>query len=95
MQHPWIAATVLGLFAALVAWRLPRSLREGVASSFVREYHVDENPIGYSLCILSDMGIIVLGTAVVLHAFGILGEPFAAIDALLPPFLRCQGSCPP
>lgn len=95
-MHPWIAAAVLGGFAVLTAGVLARSLRDGVASSFVRTYHVDEEPIGYGLCILGEIGIVLLGAAMVLHAFGFIGNPLAAIDSVLPPFLRCsQGFCPP
>jgi hypothetical protein len=89
-MHPWIAATVLGPLAVLAAWNVARAVREGVATSFVRKYYVDENPIGYSLCILSHIGIVTLGATMVLHAFGIIGDPIAAIDAVLPPFLKCE-----
>ena len=95
-MHPWIAAGVLGCFAVLAACSLARALREGVASSFVREYHMSEDPVGYALCVLGELGIVVLGIATVLYAFGIVGNPFAAIDAMLPAFLRCgHGDCPP
>jgi hypothetical protein len=95
-MHPWAAAIVMGGLALLAAWSVARALREGIASSFVRTYHVDEEPVGYGLCVLSEMGVVALGAATVLHAFGIIGEPFAAIDAAMPPFLRCDpGLCPP
>ena len=95
-MHPWLAAAVLGCIAVLSVPTLVRGLRDGVASSFVREYHLDENPVGYSLCIMGEIGIIALGAAAVLHAFGIVGNPFAAIQSLLPSFLDCShGDCPP
>ena len=95
-MNPWIAATVMGCLGVLATFSLARGLREGVARSFVAEYYLDENPIGYSLCILSDLGIIALGIAAVLYAFGIIGNPIDAIDSVLPPFLRCShGNCPP
>lgn len=95
-MHPWMAATVLGGFAVLAAFALARGLCDGVASSFVRTYRVDEEPVGYSLCILGDVGIVVLGTATVLYALGIIGNPFDAINAVLPSFLSCtHGDCPP
>jgi hypothetical protein len=88
-MHVWTAAIVLGFFAVLAAWSVARALRDGVASSYVREYQLDENPVGYSLCIMSETGIVFLGAAMILHAFGIIDNPLAAIDAVLPPFLRC------
>jgi hypothetical protein len=94
--HPWIVALVMGSLAVLAAVAVARDLRTGVASSFVRQYHVDGDPVGYTLCILGEVGIVVLGAAMVLHAFGIVGNPIAAIDAILPAFLRCtQEFCPP
>ena len=95
-MHPWIAAAVLGGVAVVTAGTLVRSLRNGVASSFVRTYHVDEEPLGYGACILGEIGIILLGAAMLLHAFGFIGNPLAAIDSVLPTFLRCsQSFCPP
>ena len=92
----WITATVMGCFAVLSAVGVVRSLRDGIARSFVREYYVDENPVGYSLCILSEIGIVVLGAATILYALGLIGNPFDTINAVLPPLLRCSnGDCPP
>jgi hypothetical protein len=85
----WIVAIVGGFFAVLYVFSVARALRTGVASSFVRKYRVDEQPVGCSLCVLSDMGVVALVAAAVLWAFGIIGNPFEAIDAALPPFLRC------
>lgn len=95
-MHPWLAAVVLGTIAVLSAWQLVRSLRDGVARSFVQEYYLDENPAGYLLCILGEIGIVILGAATVLHAFGVIGNPFDTINAVMPSFLSCShGDCPP
>ena len=92
----WFVAVIFGCFAALAVGSIARAIRNGVASSFVRQYQIDENPAGYLLCLLSDAGIVVLGTAVVLYAFGLIGNPIDAINQFVPPFLRCSGgSCPP
>lgn len=95
-MHPWIAATIMGSIAVLSAGSLVRSLRDGVARSFVQEYYLDENPVGYALCILGELGIIALGAAAILYACGLIGNPIDAINSILPSFLSCShGDCPP
>jgi hypothetical protein len=83
---PWVTATVIGFFGVLAAWRLACDLRRGVSSSEVREYRVGENPTGYWVSIGGLMFIVFLGAAEVLHAFGLMGEPIATINAMLPLF---------
>lgn len=90
----WVIATGAGFYGVLAARRVVLDLRRGISSSYVHTYYCDEEPIGYTLCLLSWIGIVVLCSAIVLHAFGLVGEPITAINAALPPFLRCtQSAC--
>jgi hypothetical protein len=85
----WVIATFGISFGVLATWRFVADLRRGISSSYVRVYHFDEEPVGYALCVASYMAIAALTFAMALHAFGLIGNPFDAINAVLPPFLRC------
>jgi hypothetical protein len=71
----------LGLCAI---WGIQRNLSSGTASSRGWTCTIDENPIGFCLIVCGRAVCPGFCVAVILHAFGLVGDPVANIKHALP-----------
>jgi hypothetical protein len=71
----------LGLYSL---WGLLNELRTGVAWNRGGNIDVRENPGGFYLLAFIKVAFICFATAVVLHAFGLIGDPVAWMRHYLP-----------
>ena len=75
------------LFLGLVSlWGLQNDLRTGVAAGRYRNSGIDvrENPGGFYLLVFIKAAFVCVATAIVLHAFGLIGDPFVWMRHYLP-----------
>lgn len=62
-------------FAVFAAWSLIEAWRSGKIKSRGWTFQADKSPIGFWLVAVCHLGILVFGLALVLHAFGLIGDP--------------------
>jgi hypothetical protein len=65
---------VLGLYSV---WALMNDLKTGTAQNRGGTVDVRDNPSGFYLLVVIKVFFICFSTAVVLNAFGLIGDPFA------------------
>ena len=82
MRPGYIALIFWGL-SAFAVFGILKSLRTGVATS-VFTYREDQNPGRFMMIILGRMFVIVFAIAETLHAFGLTGDPIAALRSIMP-----------
>ena len=78
MPAPFIAA-VFAILGLLAAWSIRRDIIRGTASSQGWTCTLDDNPVGFALIVASKGLMLGFAVAVVLHAFGLVGDPVVAI----------------
>ena len=71
----------LGLYSA---WAMVNDLRTGIARGRNSSIDVRDNAGGFYLMVFVKAGFICFATAVVLHAFGLIGDPFLWMRQNLP-----------
>jgi hypothetical protein len=73
----------IGLYSL---WGLANDLRTGVAVNRNRDSGIDvrENPGGFYLRVFVKAAFVCFATAVVLHAIGLIGDPFVWMRHYLP-----------
>jgi hypothetical protein len=72
---------VVGLYSL---WAVVNDLRTGIATGRRSTIDVRENPGGFYLLVFIKAMWICLTTAVVLHAFGLIGDPFVWMRLYFP-----------
>jgi hypothetical protein len=82
-MRPGYIALVFWVLAAFAVFGIRRSLRTGRATD-VFIYRKDENPGTFWLIILGRVFIIGLAIAETLYAFGLTGDPMAALPSIMP-----------
>jgi hypothetical protein len=82
MRPGYIALIFWGL-SAFAVFGILKSLRTGVATS-VFPYREDQNPGAFMMIILGRMFVIVFAIAETLYAFGLTGDPIAALRSTMP-----------
>ncbi len=78
---PSIVAVIFGALALVVGWAIRKDLSTGVSGDSPYRSNVAENPVGYSLMILTKAAVVVFGVAEILHAFGMIEDPIRIIQA--------------
>jgi hypothetical protein len=72
---------VLGLYSL---WALVNDLRTGIATSRNTTVDVHENPGGFYLLVFIKAAFVCFAAAVVLNAFGLIGDPLVWMRQNLP-----------
>ena len=72
---------LIGLYSL---WALTNELRTGIATSRRSRLYVRENPGGFCLLICIRAAFVCLAVAVLLNAFGLIGNPFSWMRRNLP-----------
>ena len=89
---PVFIALVFGFLGVMAAWGICNALKTGAASSISGwAFQLDKNPVGFSLIVAMKGCFVIFGIAEILYAFGLVGDPFKAIQDALP-FLARQRS---
>lgn len=86
MPYRAILFEVAGLIAL---WSVTSDIRNGAATARTWTIYFNENPLGFLLVVLVKTGFVFLAVAVLLHSFGMVGDPIAALQQALP-FLARQ-----
>jgi hypothetical protein len=71
----------VGLFSL---WSLTKDLATGNAQGRRMIINVDENPGGFYLVVFCKVAFVCFAVAVILHALGVLGDPYVFIAQHLP-----------
>ena len=76
---PAFNATIFGILGLIAAWAIRNNIRSGTASSRGWTCTIDDNPIGF--CLIVSMKAVFVGLAIaeILHAFGLVDDPFVHI----------------
>ena len=82
MRPGYIALVFWGL-SVVAVFGISKSLRTGVATGAFT-YRADQNPGAFMLTILSRVFVIVIAVAETLYAFGLTGDPIAALRSIMP-----------
>ena len=82
-MRPGYIALIFWALSALALSGILKSLRTGVATSTFT-YREDREPIAFMLVILGRVFVIVLAIAETLYAFGLAGDPMAALRTMMP-----------
>jgi hypothetical protein len=82
MRPGYIALIFWGL-SAFAVFGILKSLRTGIATSTFT-YREDQNPGTFMMIILGRMFVIVFAIAETLYAFGLTGDPIAALRSIMP-----------
>ena len=82
-MRPGYIALVFWVLAACAVFGIRRSLRTGHATSTFT-YWKDQNPGAFWMIILGRVFIIGLAIAETLYAFGLTGDPIAALRSIMP-----------
>lgn len=72
---------LIGLYSL---WALMNELRTGIATSRRSSIDVRDNPGGFYLLIFIKAAFVCLAVAVLLNAFGVIGDPFVWMRQNLP-----------
>lgn len=78
------AALLIGPFALIAAWSLVRAWRTGRIGSRGWTFQLGENPGGFWLVVVCDVGIVIFCLGVALHALGLFGDPAGPLRLALP-----------
>ena len=70
-----VLLVVFAPFMALACWSLIKAWRTGTIKSRGWAFQADKSPIGFWLVAACHLGILVFGLALVLQAFGLIGDP--------------------
>jgi len=81
MRPGYIALIFWGL-SVFAVFGVLKSLRTGVATG-VFTYREDQNPGTFMMIILGRMFVIVFAIAETLYAFGLMGDPMAALRSIM------------
>ena len=87
---PSIIAVIFGALALVAGWAIRNDLSTGESGDSLYRFNLAENPVGYSLMILSKAAVVVFGVAEILHAFGMIGDPVHIIETGLPFLVQKQ-----
>lgn len=81
---PAFNAAIFGILGLIAAWAIRNNIRSGTASSHGWTCTIDDNPFGF--CLIVSMKAVFAGFAIaeILHAFGLVGDPFAYIKHAMP-----------
>ena len=82
-MQPGTIALIFWILSGFAVYGIFRSLRTGVATSTFT-YRLDQNPVAFMMVILGRVFVIALAIAETLHAFGLVGDPFAALRSFMP-----------
>jgi hypothetical protein len=83
-MSPAFNATIFGILGLIAAWAIRNNIRSGTASSRGWTCTIDDNPIGFCLIISMKAVFVGLAIAEILHAFGLVDDPFVHIRHALP-----------
>jgi len=84
-MSPDLTTTILFAVLGLIAlWSIMNNLATGNAETRWWIVNVKENPGGFYLIIFSKAAFISFSIAVVLHAFGLIGDPFVWMRQFFP-----------
>jgi hypothetical protein len=72
---------VLGFFSL---WSIMNDLGTGNATARKMTINVSENPGGFYLTVFCKSAFVIFSVAVLLHALGVVGDPFAFVARNLP-----------
>lgn len=88
-MSPFLRATFFEIAGVYSLFTIMRELRTGIINNN-RSYEtsVRENPGGFYLTIICNAGFVVFAGAVVLHAIGLIGDPFVWIKQTFPFLVR-------
>jgi hypothetical protein len=89
MQPCYIALILWGL-SACAFFGIIRSLSTGAATSTFT-YRVNQSPVAFVTVILGRFFLIGLAVAETLYAFGLTGDPIAALQSIMPSQLLRAG----
>ena len=81
---PAFTATVFGILGLIALWAIRNNIRSGTARSQGWTCNIDDNPIGFCLIVSMKAAFVALAIAEILHAFGLVGDPFVNIKHALP-----------
>jgi hypothetical protein len=84
MQYTSLA--IFASMAVIAAWSILNDLSTGVARDELYRFSLDTNPLGFVAIIGGKMFVIVFAIAMILHAFGLAGDPVKALQPYLDPF---------
>jgi hypothetical protein len=87
-------ALIFGIFGLVAAYTIQNDIKRGVTWD-QRTFALDQNPIMFSVAILGKASIVALAIAEILHAFGLVGDPIAALRAILPFFITDRRQAQP
>jgi hypothetical protein len=82
-MQPAYIALIFWALAACAVFGIIKSWRTGVATDTFT-YRSDENPIAFLMVILGRVFVIGLAIAETLYAFGLAGNPIAALHSVMP-----------
>jgi hypothetical protein len=83
-MQPGYIALIFWVLAGLAIGSIIGGLRTGSITG-PYTYTRDDNPMAFYLAILARVGIVLLAIAETLHALGLVGDPFTALNGIIPP----------
>lgn len=87
-MRPGYIALVFWFLSACAVFGISKSLRTGVAADETVAYRRDQNPCMFMMVISGKMAVFPFAIAETLYAFGLTGDPVAAIRSDMLPFLQ-------
>jgi len=90
-MRPGYIALIFWFLAACAAFGIINSLRTRISGGETRSYRLDKEPIRFMMLVLEKVFFIGLAIAETLYAFGLTGDPLAALLSYLS-FLPFHGT---
>ena len=87
-MRPVYIAFAFWILSACAVFGILNCLRTEVANGETVPYRLDQNPCLFMAVILGKMIVFPLAIAETLYAFGLTGDPMAAIWSVMPQFLQ-------
>jgi hypothetical protein len=81
---PAYTAIIFGILALAAIWGIRQNISSGTASNSGWTCTIDDNPIGFCLMVCGKAVCLGFSIAMILHAFGLAGDPVAHIKHALP-----------
>lgn len=86
LMSPAIITLVFAPLAILAVWSIMRDFAIGIAQDEIYRFRADTNPTGFLVVIGGKIFVIVFGIAMILHAYGFIGDPVKALRPIFEPF---------
>jgi hypothetical protein len=81
---PAYQAIIFGILGLCAIWGIQKNISSGAATSRGWTSTIDDNPVGFCLIVCGRAVCLGFSIAVILHAFGLVGDPVANIKHALP-----------